>query len=80
MLSDTRTRPIRYNGEMKALMPRHAFRFVKSVVFLIGPQNLRSRRAIEKIGGVQIGSRVNQVGRESVVYEITAAEFALRVK
>ncbi len=32
----------RYNGEMKRLMLRHAFRFVESVIFLIGPQNLRS--------------------------------------
>src|SRR5438876_2485350 len=33
-----------YNGEMKQLMLRHAFRFVKNVVFLIGPRNLRSQR------------------------------------
>src|SRR5262245_18535682 len=26
-----------YNGEMKRLMLRHAFRFVNSVVFLVGP-------------------------------------------
>jgi RimJ/RimL family protein N-acetyltransferase len=60
-----------YNGEMKRLMLQHAFRFVDNVVFLIGPQNFRSRRAIEKIGGVLVGSRVNEVGRESVVYRIS---------
>ena len=59
-----------YNKEMKALMLRHAFRFVNSVVFLVGPQNLRSQRAMEKIGGVRAGSRRNANGRESVVYEI----------
>jgi N-acetyltransferase len=69
-----------YNGEMKDLMLRHAFRFVKSVVFLIGPQNLRSQKAVEKIGGVRIGTRVNAVGRDSVVYEITASEFASRLE
>src|SRR5438045_141320 len=42
----------RYNAEMKRLMLEHAFRFVDSVVFLIGPDNIRSRRAVEKIGGV----------------------------
>jgi RimJ/RimL family protein N-acetyltransferase len=63
-----------YNGEMKRLMLQHAFRFVENVVFLIGPQNRRSRRAIEKIGGVFIGSRVNEVGRESVVYRIARGE------
>jgi RimJ/RimL family protein N-acetyltransferase len=41
----------RYNGEMKRLMLRHAFHFVDNVVFTIGPENWRSRRAVEKIGG-----------------------------
>jgi RimJ/RimL family protein N-acetyltransferase len=41
-----------YNGEMKRLMLGHAFRFLETVVFRIGTTNLRSRRAIEKIGGV----------------------------
>ena len=62
----------RYNGEMKQLMLRHAFQFVEHVVFLIGPNNYRSQRAIEKIGGVRIGMRPNSVGLNSVVYEITA--------
>ena len=41
----------RYNGEMKTLMLDHAFGSVERVVFPIGEGNLRSRRAIEKIGG-----------------------------
>ena len=60
----------RYNGEMKTLMLDHAFRFVHRVVFLVGPANLRSRRAVEKIGGVLAGERANAAGRASVVYEI----------
>jgi N-acetyltransferase len=60
-----------YNREMKDLMLRHAFRFVDSVVFLVGPQNYRSQRAVEKIGGVRDGSRCNDVGRESVVFRLT---------
>ena len=62
-----------YNGEMKQLMLRHAFRFVNSVVFLVGPQNLRSQKALEKIGGVRVGSRRDSLGRDSVVYQITAS-------
>jgi N-acetyltransferase len=65
-----------YNIEMKRLMLRHAFKFVKSVIFLIGPQNVRSQRAIEKIGGVRVGSRPDGGGRESFVYQITASTFA----
>ncbi len=65
----------RYNGEMKHLMLRHAFRFVDSVLFLIGPRNVRSQRGVEKIGAVRDGARLDAQGRESVVYRITAAAF-----
>jgi N-acetyltransferase len=64
-----------YNREMKQLMLGHAFKFVKSVVFLAGPQNLRSQRAMEKIGGVRLGSRRDAGGRESFVYHINASTF-----
>jgi RimJ/RimL family protein N-acetyltransferase len=67
-----------YNGEMKQLMLRHAFQFVNSVVFLVDFQNLRSQRAMEKIGGVRDGSRTNAVGRNSILYRITASAFAER--
>ena len=62
-----------YNGEMKRLMLRHAFQYVGNVVFLIGPQNWRSRRAVEKIGGVLAGTRTDGTGRESIVYRIVAS-------
>lgn len=59
-----------YNGEMKRLMLGHAFHFVSSVNFIIGTLNLRSQKAIEKIGGVRVGSRIDKNGRESFVYQI----------
>ena len=62
-----------YNREMKQLMLRHAFRFVKKVVFLVGPQNLRSQRALEKIGAVRAGSRLDASGLDSLVYQIAAS-------
>jgi RimJ/RimL family protein N-acetyltransferase len=65
-----------HNREMKHLMLRHAFRFVTSVVFLVGPRNFRSQRAVEKIGGVRAGSRLDASGRESFVYRIEASAFA----
>jgi RimJ/RimL family protein N-acetyltransferase len=64
----------RYNGEMKQLMLRHAFRFVDSVVLLVGPENLRSQKAVEKIGGVRAGTRRNSRGEESFAYRITAVQ------
>jgi RimJ/RimL family protein N-acetyltransferase/GNAT superfamily N-acetyltransferase len=60
-----------YNRAMKDLMLRHAFRFVRHVVFLVGPQNFRSQKAMEKIGGVRVKDRI-KAGRLSVVYQIEA--------
>jgi N-acetyltransferase len=61
-----------YNREMKRLMLRHAFRFVEHVVFVIGPKNLRSQKAVEKIGGARVGSRPDASGLDSFVYQIDA--------
>ena len=62
-----------YNGELKRLMLDHAFRFVDQVVFIIGETNWRSRRAVEKIGGVLLGSRINAEGEERLAYVISRA-------
>jgi RimJ/RimL family protein N-acetyltransferase len=59
-----------YNGEMKQLMLRHAFQFVESVVFVIGLENFRSRKAVEKIGAIYAGTKIVR-GYERVVYRIT---------
>lgn len=64
-----------YNREMKRLMLRHAFKFVNTVVFLVGPQNFRSQRALEKIGAVRADSRLDAAGRDSYVFQITAATY-----
>ena len=65
----------RYNWDLKRLMLAHALKFVDRVVLLVGPQNFRSRRAVEKIGGVERGRRIAD-GHESIVYEITAEAFS----
>jgi RimJ/RimL family protein N-acetyltransferase len=39
-----------YNRELKKLMLDHAFRFVDRVLFVVGEKNLRSQKALEKIG------------------------------
>jgi RimJ/RimL family protein N-acetyltransferase len=62
-----------YNGEMKRLMLRHAFRFVNSVIFVVGVRNFRSQRAVEKIGGVRAVSRLTRGGVENLVYRIEAS-------
>jgi N-acetyltransferase len=57
-----------YNQEMKKLMLRHAFQFVSSVIFVIGPQNFRSQKAVEKIGAVRSGARPDG----NLIYQINA--------
>jgi len=59
-----------YNKEMKQLMLRHAFKFVSRVTFLIGENNQRSRRAVEKIGAVLVGL-THRDGKDCVLYQIT---------
>jgi RimJ/RimL family protein N-acetyltransferase len=39
-----------YNRELKKLMLDHAFQFVPRVLFVVGEKNLRSQKALEKIG------------------------------
>jgi RimJ/RimL family protein N-acetyltransferase len=66
-----------YNREMKRLMLNHAFRFVNRVTFSVGIANLRSQRAMEKIGGKRVGTKsVPNVG-EHYIYEISANGFEL---
>jgi N-acetyltransferase len=46
-----------YNADLKRVMLGHAFQSVAIVVFLVGARNLRSRRAVEKLGAVESGKR-----------------------
>jgi RimJ/RimL family protein N-acetyltransferase len=65
-----------WNGEMKALMLEHAFRFVDRVVFVVGENNLRSRRAVEKLGArlLRRAPRPDESGTWNVVYGLTRRE------
>jgi N-acetyltransferase len=68
----------RYNGEMKRLMLEHAFKSVQRVIFIIGPDNRRSRRAVEKIGAAFAGTTRDARGRERVMYELNPSSYAPR--
>ncbi len=59
-----------YNGEMKRLMINHALQYVDRVLLLIGPDNIRSQKAAEKIGAIKAGTRKNAYGLESLVYAV----------
>ncbi len=63
-----------FNRELKTLMLDHAFRFVKTAIFHVGENNVRSRKAMEKIGGVLSGAyeKAGPDGRSrrNVIYRI----------
>jgi RimJ/RimL family protein N-acetyltransferase len=69
-----------YNRELKRLMLEHALRFVDRVRFRVGEDNLRSRRAMEKIGARLTGEcSVEPTASGMVrhlVFEIERADFA----
>lgn len=44
-----------YNFSVKKLMLDHAFKSLDKVIFQIGAGNIRSQKAIEKLGAVKIG-------------------------
>jgi RimJ/RimL family protein N-acetyltransferase len=67
-----------YNGEMKRLMLSHAFKFVGHVIFTVGSNNLRSQRAVEKIGGIRVGARTDPNGRESFIFRITRSAYSFQ--
>ena len=62
------------NRAVKRLMLDHAFHHVDAVVFRIGAANLRSRRAVEKIGARLDGA----APYDHVVYRLDASDWAAR--
>lgn len=65
------------NREVKTLMVAHALRSFDAAVFYVGEANIRSRRAMEKIGGVLLAGRTLDfdmagVPTPHVVYAIRA--------
>ena len=60
------------NAQMKRLMLRHAFTDVPEVLFTVAERNLRSRRAVEKLGAELVGSEdAPRWGQIHVIYRLT---------
>jgi N-acetyltransferase len=66
-----------YNREVKRLMCDHIHRYVGCAVFLVGEGNLRSQRAMAKIGGVRraemLSRDYNSGTHRQIVFEIRRA-------
>jgi len=73
-----------YNLALKTLMLDHAFQFIDRVTFKVGINNWRSRKAMEKLGGIYIGEEsVSYSGEPShpnVVFKIDAKDWANRAR
>lgn len=55
----------RFNGSIKKLMIEHAFKFVEDIIFYIGKDNIRSQKAVMKIGGGRItGDKLKHLIKE----------------
>ena len=46
------------NKEVKILMLNHAFNYVDKVAFYVGANNIRSQKAMERIGGIKVREEV----------------------
>jgi len=65
----------RYNGSMKQLMIDWALQYVDNILFYIDENNMRSQKAVEKIGGERIfiieGTPLEIRPNASVIYSMT---------
>lgn len=66
----------RYNAELKRLMLDHAFECVDCVYFIVGPSNIRSQRAVEKLGATRAGERPDHDGTHSLVFALTREQWS----
>jgi RimJ/RimL family protein N-acetyltransferase len=68
-----------YNRELKTLMLDHAFRFVDRVLFVVGETNLRSQKALGKIGArfLKVIEKPDRHGaiQKNFVFVISASEW-----
>ncbi len=64
----------KYNRELKKLMVNHALGFVKTTYFHVGVGNIRSQKAMLKVGGINTGIQEISVSyappKKSFVYKI----------
>ena len=63
-----------YNRDLKSVMLEYAFRFADSVIFHVGKKNMRSRKAMEKLGAVNTGeadmSYYGEASHTNIIYRI----------
>jgi RimJ/RimL family protein N-acetyltransferase len=70
---------INYNRQLKTLMLDHAFQYANSVLFHVGAGNMRSRRAMQKLGATLIGEAAvayyGEASNQNVIFRIDRADW-----
>ncbi len=72
-----------YNKSAKYLLLEYAFQYINTVYFHIGATNMRSQKAIRKIGAIKVGEvDFDYYGKKVLHYEyaITKADWATKLK
>jgi RimJ/RimL family protein N-acetyltransferase len=68
-----------YNTALKSIMIDHAFKFVNTVIFHIGSNNIRSQKAITKLGATKIAEvQMEYYGEQTQLnftYQLTKDEW-----
>jgi N-acetyltransferase len=64
-----------FNQSTKSLMLQYAFQFVDDVIFHVGANNIRSQKAMEKMGALRIGQETvayyGEEPRVNIVYKMS---------
>ena len=56
-------------------MLTHAFRFVDAVIFVIGAKNMRSQKAVAKLGALLTNDTAEGRGDNRLVFRLSKAAF-----
>lgn len=64
-----------YNTELKFLMLKHAFQYVDSVVFKVGASNIRSQKAVLKLGAQREEALTNAMGIPVICFRLRRSDF-----
>ncbi len=68
-----------YNRALKKLMLDHAFRFVDTILFHVGVNNMRSRMAMQKLGATLIGevavAYYGEQSNQNVIFRLQREEW-----
>lgn len=71
----------KYNQSMKKLMMDYAFTYIDNILFFINKYNMRSQKAVEKIGGRQItaldGKDIDPRSELGVIFKVSKRAYKL---